>query len=76
MSISKVFEKLNRYFSLSEKKRKKRESEVKEILEKLQKKEEKLKTSIKNAQSKNEKELYKIELEVVKKLLKKTKKII
>lgn len=76
MSISKIFGKLNKYFSLSEKKRKKKENDIKEILKKLQKKQNDLKLVIKSSRSKQEKSIYKIELDTVNKLIKKTKKII
>ena len=76
MSISKIFDKLNKYFSLSEKKRKEKENDIKEILQKLEKKQNNLKCSIKSSDSKDEKSIYKIELDTVNKLIKKTKKII
>ena len=76
MSISKIFDKLNKYFSLSEKKRKEKENDIKEILEKLEKKQYDLKLSIKSSDSKQESCIYKIELDTVNKLIKKTKKII
>ena len=76
MSISKIFDKLNKYFSLSEKKRKEKESDIKEILEKLKNKQNNLKLLIKSSDSKDEKSIYKIELDTVNKLIKKTKKII
>lgn len=75
MSISKVLERLNKYFSLSEKKRRKKENDIKEILKKLQNKENDLKLLIKSSNNKHEKKLYEIELEAVKKLIKKTKKM-
>lgn len=76
MSISKIFERLGDYFSLSQKKRKEKEKEIKEVLKKLKNKENDLKTLIKYSKNKDEKELYKIELKAVKKLIKKTQKII
>lgn len=75
MSISKVLEKLNNYFSLSEKKRKKKEVELREIVAKLEKKKSKLKKALKASKIKDEKELIEIELEAVNKLLKKSQKL-
>lgn len=76
MSISKILDKLGNYFSMSEKKRRKKEDEIKEVLKKLKNKENDLKLLIKHCSNKDEKELYEIELNAVKKLIKKTKKII
>ncbi len=76
MSINKVIEKLNSYFSLSNKKKKQREEEIKKIIEKLEAKKKKLKKVLKNTNNKHEKDIVKIELEAVSKLLKKSKKLI
>ncbi len=76
MSISKVIEKLNNYFSLSLKKQKKREEEIHNIIKKLEQKKEKLKKTLKKKTDKHEKDIIKIELEAINKLLKKSKKLI
>lgn len=76
MSISKIIEKLNRYFSFSEQKRKEKEKKIKKIIEELENKKDIIKNGYKKSNNEAEKNYFLLELKAVKKLLKKAKKLI
>ena len=76
MSISKIIEKLNRYFSLDEQKRKDKEAKIIEVIKKLKIKRRKVKKAIKNTSIEVEKENFQIQLDAIEKLLSRAKKLI
>lgn len=73
MSISEAVERLKKYFSLDEKKRKEKEEKLEKIIAKLTSKKKELRKAIKKSKSKEEKEVLHIEYEATVKLLEKAK---
>jgi len=76
MSIHKIIEKLNKYFSFTEQKRKEKEAKIKKIIKELENKKSIIKSGYKKSNNEAEKNYFLLELKAVKKLLKKAKKLI
>lgn len=76
MPLKNIIKKINKYFTFDEEKILTKKEKIKKIIDDLKKKKVKVKLEIKETNDKNEKIQLQKKLEAVRKLIKKTKKLL